>query len=1819
METLLQLLMKPGTHCQIHFRSNNFVEGCIKRKNDGTLCLIDNSGYEVNITPQQIEEIEAIGLLPPLKSETKIIPVMVAPNGFIRECSGRSGQVSVRSTNGSVRLMRFDYQALQGTELQEKAQTGELKDTEVFCAEGSIGTDKMLKTPCIFLPQSLDSLLDEAIRLAREGQIENAQALTTVIKTQYESDAEVSRIHQIISALHQKYMTLSHVDFYSSIPTRGDELAAMGRILDFNGRVGHVVDWRSRQTIYFSNANFLSEGVEPIKGMPVLYVPILNNNNNYEARCVVETCDENDLLNLIEDEYDQRRKLNAWGLVQILLAKAPDNMDAQMWDDDLSDAGNKNWNVTLPFNSKAQAQMVEELDVPPLEVKLERLVTHEQKKEEQIENKQFVTLNINVPEEGIPQQSSSSITSTLRETASLANTLQPTTNAQPSSPNNQQAAHAFNNKRINQDDLGKIIGIQPIPQSMRNTGLMLRPTHRIYVRRGDICFIDNESGNPTEYPSFKLVDIVDPELLEQTDEYRRDNDLRGVEIVCQLDEGKKKAWSVMLPISVQAAMQIARNLMEETTEKGLPQKELRRRLRNILGIAEIIVTQHPMDCEEAMALLSQVNNALNSLSSQSSETDGEKQINSRGTIKELAKKVIRGGKEHENSGAIYDHQSKRGLTYINSAVLGGMVPEVGKEVSYSVRNYNGVTIAWCIHEPMPNDDLLNFAIAHHDSLYDSRHTQWSKYVSCCIEAWGLVMQVLDVEPYNAEAEALRLQYEKEIAEHNCVLPSLIRLRGKDEEKEEKKEEKMLSLAKAKQFADAIKNGIELVANLETEVEELRNRIELIKGNNEEGVAKERVELDTRLFYAIGKKEDCICRMNKYYQALLRDETDTVRMAMLKEEYTEFGKQYLKKLNQELIRNLQAIEEYFISLGLTNINDYTEVLEHLARAYQRSRKQESFLALPEIYARLSLFYLNKKDERKAWNYWKSADTSDQDGFCIEVRKIEAVLNYRSALGTIGSQGHYLGEDKVAMTELKLPIPSYGKDDEIWGLDESQDSGGFMSVERKFYTALSSVQGKRDNKKVIACFSECLTALGIVLERNIGINDPNLQRQYGLADKLELCRQNGTQWPFWRFILQACLVNANVARVFVNFMFDLNPSFAFDLLWTWGGKMTGALDKKNYGLGFENLRRSLSENYKRWADKATGFSASSNQLVEIGNYLRGDQKEFETISKWMPDADVLSINNMRSDLPDLIDRYLGAESSGVRFHCYQMLDENLKTKLREIASAPTLLSMSSFRPILKLLRQSLERHYRQTVQNAPAPCLRLLTVSAVNKKTNHVLVQLELTNNESWARPMHSHSIDLLSPVFEVTAHLDDDSYVFGDEHKVFALDIGVGTFEGTAPMKVVYCYRANGMTTTPIEQDFEVDIKRDFEKLPNPYAKSGQWCEDINMFVGRNTLISKMADKMAGTTASQFLLYGQKRSGKTSVLKHLYNKILKTNLPLEVPKVICAQASFLSVTTIDDAYHKILEAIEREITRMQEEYEDLCDNNHLPLDTITWPEIHTPSLLEFKQLPNGAIGNFMTCMREIKRNIEHTPGWEQSRLIVFIDEFTTIHRRIKEGTIDPGFIYAWKEIQEQTDTRFTSFLIGQDVMPLLAREYPNIYTSHNSVRLSYLEPEDARELIERPMKEQAGVVYLNDAAERVYHYTSGNPYYIWKFCSQLIDHLNKICSTTITINDVEDTAAFLTESKDGLKEIDFDNLVLEGESESVSEFSKSKVTNVLRRIACESKHSGYCPRTLIHFYNELDDEVDDILNRLVAREVLTKTGHNQYGINVQLFSKWLWTH
>ena len=392
-------------------------------------------------------------------------------------------------------------------------------------------------------------------------------------------------------------------------------------------------------------------------------------------------------------------------------------------------------------------------------------------------------------------------------------------------------------------------------------------------------------------------------------------------------------------------------------------------------------------------------------------------------------------------------------------------------------------------------------------------------------------------------------------------------------------------------------------------------------------------------------------------------------------------------------------------------------------------------------------------------------------------------------------------------------------------------------------------------------------------------------------------------------------------------------------------------------------------------------------------------------------------------------------------------------------------------------------------------------------------------------------------------------------------------------------------------------------IPNPYERlaNGGPVTDTSMFYGRKEFIDVITEAILTAESKQVIIFGQKRSGKSSVLFHLRDKLKGTLKTFPVSFSIGDIFENLSTASF---FYKILAVIAEELEALA--FEDKVVPAFVP-----------PTYQQFCESPNPA-DLFRKNIRRFKRESRLLDDWKDRKLVIMIDEFTYLYTAIKDGEVSGSIMKQWKAITQNQDSTFSSVLVGQDVFPEFKAEFPNEFGVTQDQRLTYLAPPYARKLIEEPVWNKATNKsrFVGNAVDAIIEYTSCNPYYIQIFCARLITEMNRKKSLAATKADVEEVADSFIYGGNALADDKFDNLLNPGEKYDIQKIPAKHAKAVLRQIANGSRTIGFCPRENISIEEFPKEYEDEILEDLVHREILERKQGKNFKIQVKLFERWL---
>ena len=266
---------------------------------------------------------------------------------------------------------------------------------------------------------------------------------------------------------------------------------------------------------------------------------------------------------------------------------------------------------------------------------------------------------------------------------------------------------------------------------------------------------------------------------------------------------------------------------------------------------------------------------------------------------------------------------------------------------------------------------------------------------------------------------------------------------------------------------------------------------------------------------------------------------------------------------------------------------------------------------------------------------------------------------------------------------------------------------------------------------------------------------------------------------------------------------------------------------------------------------------------------------------------------------------------------------------------------------------------------------------------------------------------------------------------------------------------------------------------NPYI-AGAPVVEKRMFFGRERVFEWIENSLTGKYVDHILvLHGQRRVGKTSVLKHIPNRLPDRYIPVFID--LQGRVS----TTLD----RFLHWLAREITRA------LKDQGI---------EIDRPDRAAFEADPEHFESVFLP-------SIESKMG-EYTLLLTF-DEFDTFESTDAQEGLAIPFMAILMRLMNHPKLSFI-FSIGSSGRKLenMQAAYTNFFKQALYRKISFLEQFDARDLIVKPVE---GVLkYSDDAIRRIHKITSGHPYFVQLVCHELFSECQKNNQWQVDVDDVE---------------------------------------------------------------------------------------------------------
>lgn len=406
---------------------------------------------------------------------------------------------------------------------------------------------------------------------------------------------------------------------------------------------------------------------------------------------------------------------------------------------------------------------------------------------------------------------------------------------------------------------------------------------------------------------------------------------------------------------------------------------------------------------------------------------------------------------------------------------------------------------------------------------------------------------------------------------------------------------------------------------------------------------------------------------------------------------------------------------------------------------------------------------------------------------------------------------------------------------------------------------------------------------------------------------------------------------------------------------------------------------------------------------------------------------------------------------------------------------------------------------------------------------------------------------------------------------------------------------------PITEEKRVFVKEAVQKdwifIPNPYT-SGIPIENDDVFVGRESLIQ---EAITALKKDPVFVMGHRRMGKTSLIKYIQRHYLSSEEFVSV---------FISAEkTVFDSMKDFLFSFCRPIADELEDSEILTEEEAEKY----LEKIRENGLTDF--------GVFFDRVLRKMRKVNKT-------LVLIIDEYPIIHEAVEKGQVATQFVSNLRGYMQNNSKEFKMIYSGASSLKYLKSQYSsNIMGVGKSIEVSFLDPDDVKKLISKPLNNQ---IQIEDSAfQYLMEMTYGQPFLIQVCLSFIVDKLNKERKSTMIFKDaIEEGLSYFLEQAPHLQD-DWNNRVYSKdikwseEEEKIAKAYKQLIITSVTDNWRKSKNGLGKEEIFMNMEKSLFPNhklnraiFDEVVNILVGPDDMLKLINNLYFIKVGFFREWI---
>jgi len=371
-----------------------------------------------------------------------------------------------------------------------------------------------------------------------------------------------------------------------------------------------------------------------------------------------------------------------------------------------------------------------------------------------------------------------------------------------------------------------------------------------------------------------------------------------------------------------------------------------------------------------------------------------------------------------------------------------------------------------------------------------------------------------------------------------------------------------------------------------------------------------------------------------------------------------------------------------------------------------------------------------------------------------------------------------------------------------------------------------------------------------------------------------------------------------------------------------------------------------------------------------------------------------------------------------------------------------------------------------------------------------------------------------------------------------------------------------------------DDSQAFERIENPYI-TGVPVRGSQVFYGREDQFAYVKERLLAEREGIVLLFvGGRRSGKTSIMYQILDGRLGDQfLPVFLDMQFTGQpgdAGFLARLA-----ESTIEAVHDE--RLVREYYDFDEGNPI----VTFDRL----LGDAKQI------------------------FPDRRMVFLVDEAEILHSKLESGEVSGAVLTYMASILENRQVSFF-FTGSRGLGEVTGEAWQRLLAKGDYREITFLSPRDTALLAQEPVA--GSVTYGPGVIEVICELTHGQPFYTQLICSNVVDHLNGVQETTVTLEGLDEVVTTIVNNPPP-------QLVYEWE-----EFSQQEciVLSLLSEVS-EGPSNPVGPPELLQAVEDnkypldlKEDALHITLEGMYENKILERTEEGTFHFLVDLLRRWI---